>query len=276
MLGKQQEWVNCYILTAHISLRPCRAKLYSPDPAMIFSGVIACTVDVGSSHLNGAHILTFAQLTTSDREVISAGLSALGGLCRDGYTRDCTHLLAGQPGSEKYNAALHFQSSTRVHIVTPHWFDDCVKLFMRLDETPYAWPNPQILKGPPQDVSLDREKAHLPENRKEMIRSAFLTDAPKKVLESALAKVQTNIWGGRKILLGRGLNLDIGRRETVEISVQRAGGIIVCIPEGLDEEAGEEEEAEMVEEAGIYITKFRTGPAYLKVTYKLLSNSLLS
>ncbi|KAG9318150.1 hypothetical protein JVU11DRAFT_223 [Chiua virens] len=52
-------------------------QYYSPDP-MIFSGVIACVTD----------------LVAADLEVLSAGITALGGQWRIGLARDVIHLFA--------------------------------------------------------------------------------------------------------------------------------------------------------------------------------------
>ncbi|KAF9237240.1 hypothetical protein BU15DRAFT_76142 [Melanogaster broomeanus] len=147
-------------------------QYYSPDPAMIFSGIVACATD----------------LPASDLEVLSAGVTALGGQWRIGLTRDVTHLFALRPGSDKYNTALHFAPQTHMCILTPHWFDDSVRLGRRLPETPYTWPDPPILpsrtwkskEGPSPSIGGEKEK----------------------------------VWGGRKILLSHCLELSQASRET--------------------------------------------------------------
>lgn len=102
---------------------------YSPDPAMLFSGIIATSTD----------------LSQSDNEVLCAGISSLGGQWRTAYTKDVTHLFALGEGSAKYATAMHFRGSTGVHILVPHWFDDVVRLGMRnLPTEEYEWPNPKV------------------------------------------------------------------------------------------------------------------------------------
>ena len=46
----------------------------------------------------------------------------------------------------QYNTALHFAPQTHMCILTPHWFDDAVRLGCRIPETPYAWPDPPVLR----------------------------------------------------------------------------------------------------------------------------------
>ncbi|KAG1857479.1 hypothetical protein F4604DRAFT_1931431 [Suillus subluteus] len=60
-------------------------RYYSPDPIMIFSGVVACATD----------------LSRCDLEVLSAGITSLGGQWRTALTRDVTHLFALHKRSDK-------------------------------------------------------------------------------------------------------------------------------------------------------------------------------
>src|SRR5258708_40180897 len=99
---------------------------------MIFSGVVACASD----------------LPPTDLEVLSAGITALGGQWRMGLTRDVTHLFALNPDSFKYTTAMHYREETGIRVVLPHWFDDAVRLGMgNLPTKPYEWPDPELLKG---------------------------------------------------------------------------------------------------------------------------------
>ncbi|KAH8111185.1 hypothetical protein DFH11DRAFT_1859545 [Phellopilus nigrolimitatus] len=209
-------------------------KLFSADPNMIFSGVIACAAD----------------LEACDKEVICAGINALGGLYREGYTRDCTHVLAPRPGSDKYTTAIHYQSATHAHVVLPHWFDDCFKLFVRLDEAPYAWPDPPLLRA-----GLGLEKARLPIGTKAIVKSDVLADEIGQGQAKALVTIQKNIWKGKRVLLSLSLALEQGRREAVEVSIQRAGGQAVPL-------IGDENAA--IDDADVYITQHRTGFAFVK------------
>lgn len=195
--------------------------------------------------------------------MIAAGINALGGLFREALTRDCTHVLAARPGSDKYNAAMHFRDATKVKVVLPHWFDDCFKLLMRLDETPYEWPDPLILSShgdKPRTVRITAEQ-------KALMEASKLADSQDPAKIEALLGTKENVWRGRKIMLSKDLMFDKRRRQTVEISVRRAGGLIVTIPEGLDNAAQEAEEERGLDKADIYVTRYRYGPGYVKVGF---------
>lgn len=118
-------WVQrCVVLG---KLQP--ERYYSPDPIMIFSGVVACATD----------------LSQWDLEVLSAGITSLGGQWRTALTRDVTHLFALHKQSNKYQTAMYFAPYTGMSILTPHWFDDSVQLGCRISEIPYLWPDPEVL-----------------------------------------------------------------------------------------------------------------------------------
>ncbi|KIK36642.1 hypothetical protein CY34DRAFT_16255 [Suillus luteus UH-Slu-Lm8-n1] len=105
-------------------------EYYSTDPKMIFSGIVACATD----------------LSSWDLEVLSAGITSLGGQWRTALTRDVTHLFALHEQSDKYQTAMHFAPDTHMFILTPHWFDDSVQAGHRLPELPYSWPDPEVLE----------------------------------------------------------------------------------------------------------------------------------
>lgn len=212
---------------------------YSPDPTLIFSGVTAAATD----------------LSSSDLEVLSAGITALGGQWRTTLTKEVTHLFALSTGSAKYETAMHFQKNINIKILVPHWFDDSVRLGMRgLPTESYEWPQPTVFK-----VGWDNLQ---PEDR----RSASSMSPEKKALydtalaspadDASLPKTTTrNIWKGRKILLASSLELTESQRSAHEVDIRREGGVVV---------QGDEN----VEEADILITRYRTGPTYVKA-YRL-------
>ncbi|THH09395.1 hypothetical protein EW145_g2052 [Phellinidium pouzarii] len=224
------EWVDRCIV--HGKLQD--PNIFSADPNMIFSGVIACASD----------------LEACDKEVVSAGINALGGLFREGYTRDCTHVLAPRPGSDKYSTAMHYKPATRVHVVLPHWFDDCFKLFTRLPEDPYAWPDPPLLRA---DQKF--KKARLPDATRSLVKADVLAEKPDQAQVKALVATQTDIWHGKRVLLSSSLELERGRCEAVEVSIQRAGGLLVPLSD---------DEAVDIDCADVYITQYRTGSIFAK------------
>ncbi|KAI6032733.1 hypothetical protein F5J12DRAFT_712976 [Pisolithus orientalis] len=213
-----------------------REQYYSPDPAMIFSGIVACATD----------------LPTSDVEVLSAGVTALGGQWRIGLTRDVTHLFALRPGSDKYNTALHFAPHTRMSIVTPHWFDDSVRLGRRLPETPYLWPDPIVLR-PGAALTLDEDAINNGDLKRKKPRTSDITG------EDFVGEKE-KVWGGRKVLLSRSLELSESQRAAVNAGITRSGGVVVKA-EGIDDDEAEER---AVDTCDVFVTRWRSGRAYFK------------
>ena len=202
-------------------------------------------------------------MESSDKEVVAAGINALGGLYREGLTKDCTHLLAPKAGSDKYNAAMHHKPSTQIKIVLPHWFDDCFRLMRRLKETDYEWPNPKFGHESLMNDQEAREKRHLTApttEAKDLFKSVHAAEEGKII--KGLERLHTDLWQGRTILLSHSLELEPTRRQTLQVAIERAGGKVLFV-EGHDTNAAQEEETK-VAEADIVITKYRAGRAYLK------------
>ncbi|KAH7922021.1 hypothetical protein BV22DRAFT_1121771 [Leucogyrophana mollusca] len=246
-------WVDRSVIMGKLQLE----QYYSPDPSMLFSGVVACATD----------------LPGPDLEVLSAGITALGGQWRQGLTRDVTHLFALHTNSDKYTTALHFRPHTHMILLTPHWFDDSVRLGRVLPTEAYEWPEPRVLlpshvapTHDPSDANLDAEGS----NRKRK-RSAETADT---TTDGGAEKAEDRkIWDGRRILLSRSLELSTGHRAAVEAGIRRAGGVVVgtrdAAGEGKDkgvngDDEDEDEEARLVDECDVLVTRFRSGKAYFK------------
>ena len=236
------------------------------------------------------------QLPATDLEVLSAGITALGGQWRVGLTKDVTHLFAMSPSGPKYTTALHYQEQTHIKVLLPHWFDDAVRLgIAALDTSPYEWPEPVVLNGPAVNVPTngvegedkDKEKEEaikkatrkLDADKRTLYKTASLWDPndplpissePSSSTSSSASPVDTrtkNIWQGRRVLLSSTLELMGGRREAVEVGIVRAGGAVVYWHaeelEGKKKRALKE--AEMVEQCDVFVTRFRNGKAYARV-----------
>ncbi|PFH45698.1 hypothetical protein AMATHDRAFT_71207 [Amanita thiersii Skay4041] len=257
---------------------------YSADPAMIFSGVIACATEIPST----------------DLEVLSAGITALGGQWRTALTRDVTHLFALSKSSPKYATALHFQPQTKVHIVLPHWFDDSVRLGMHaLPVDPYAWPDPPLLKST-ENVLENMKGGLLSSYQHHRDHQTSKTDAEKRaILKSSLwepgapipdlsathetpkanktatttttpfpsspaaAAVHKNIWQQKRILLSPSLELTSSRRLAVEAGITRAGGVIVSYTTNSGD-GTRGEELVLVPQCDVLVTRWRSGRAYVR------------
>lgn len=204
------------------------------------------------------------QLVHSDVEVLSAGITALGGQWRMGLTSDVTHLFAVYPGSDKYKTAFHHQHTTRTKVLVPHWFDDTIRLGYRgLDTKAYEWPDPMVLKsskareglaggsgsGARASYKLSGEKADLFGN---------LLSTEDQTMRK-MTGPDKDIWGGRRILLSSDLDLQDGRRQTVEMGIQRCGGKVV-------EYEGEFDDVDPGS-FDVLIARHRWGYVYLEVFY---------
>ncbi|KAG0699519.1 hypothetical protein DFH29DRAFT_1070645 [Suillus ampliporus] len=239
-------WVQRSIVLGKLQLE----QYYSPDPTMIFSGIVACATD----------------LSSSDLEVLSAGITSLGGQWRTGLTRDVTHLFALHEQSDKYQTAMHFAPHTHMSVLTPHWFDDSVRVGRRVPEGPYLWPDPKVLQ-PGVHVTMGDDDVEIGESGKKKRKKSGETRLSSPVAtEEAERREGVNVWAGRRLLLSRSLELGEGHREAVEANIQRAGGTVVKAKgTSTHEEAQEEEEAALVDECDVFVTRYRSGKAYFKV-----------
>jgi hypothetical protein len=204
------------------------------------------------------------QLSSSDLEVLSAGITALGGQWRNALTRDVTHLFALSSESSKYKTALHFQHTTNVIILLPHWFDDAVRLGVgTLPTTEYEWPEPKVLRMVREVEDEDVKRSKLTADKKALFKMAVWT--PGKNVPASPANVR-DIWQGRSILLSPSLGLSRDRREAVEAGIRRTNGIVVKYESG-EGNGSREEEEEKIKEADVLITRYRTGAAYVEVHF---------
>ncbi|TFY62070.1 hypothetical protein EVG20_g6835 [Dentipellis fragilis] len=234
------DWVERSLLLGKLQ----SALHYSPDPSMLFSGIVACATD----------------LSTSDTEVLSAGITALGGQWRPGLTREVTHLFAVATGSDKYNTAMHFQKDTRMKVLVPHWFDDSVRLGIRgLPTATYEWPDPAVLKsGKGVDALAEsagtdsRAQSRLSGEKKTLYKTALMASGQ----EGQVARTERDIWRGRRILLSSDLELSDGRKDVVEAGIIRTGGIML--------HTDPENEESQMDEADALISRYRWGPLYIK------------
>lgn len=201
---------------------------FSPDPTLIFSGVIAAACD----------------LSQADLDVLSAGISALGGQWRSALTKEVTHLFALSTGSAKYQTAIHFKGDMGLTVVVPHWFDDCVRLGQIIDPEPYEWPEPKVFEATwgKETEDKDRAKSRSPQklpSEKDAVYASVFQKGPVPTPKS--------VWRGLKLMLS--LELSKSQRAAHEADIEREGGVVV----------------HNVEETDILITRYRDGPDFVKV-----------
>lgn len=223
----------------------------------------------------------------------------MGGQWRTGLTKEVTHLFAITSTTPKYTTALHHQAQTGIKIVLPHWYDDVVRLgAARLSTKPYEWPEPELLRNrggtqTKKEVEEAKVKKAMGVEEDPMKRSVYTTaikytnvgeeevkfPPPPPASHTRNPEVK-QVWDGRRILLSRSLLLFGSRREAVEVGIRRAGGEIVRWDgdEEVDEEGASEAKkirnekrrqragADAVELCDIYISRWRRGRAYVRVS----------
>jgi mediator of DNA damage checkpoint protein 1 len=193
------------------------------------------------------------------------------------------------PSGPKYTTALHFQEQSHIKVLLPHWFDDAVRLGIgALDTSPYEWPEPVVLKGP--DAAIPSEGGDKEKEKEEAIsRATRKVDSDKKALyksaslwtpddplpvppesSSPMPPVDAsvkNAWQDRRILLSSSLELAGTRKEAVEVGIERAGGRVVQWDiDGLEGRKNRiSREAAMAEQCDVFVTRFRSGKAYVRV-----------
>ncbi|KIY43340.1 hypothetical protein FISHEDRAFT_78219 [Fistulina hepatica ATCC 64428] len=258
---------------------------YSPDPAKLFSGVVASSADIPES----------------DVITMSAGIQALGGQWRSGLTADVTHLFAVSENSDKYAAAMAARHETSTVVLLPHWFDDTIRLASRsLPTTNYEWPNPPLWRNDIQETLLATvqtnaggESAPNSPSKRKSKSVAPLSPSKRELFTTAIAdqpshKVQS-VWVGRRVYLAHDLDLSVSKHKAFAASIERAGGIIVPPvytlfkndtrseqaqsrkkvdtdnPEALQEQLEvEKAEIDVVDACDVFVCRYRRGWAYLK------------
>ncbi|KAJ7188855.1 hypothetical protein C8R46DRAFT_877027 [Mycena filopes] len=217
---------------------------YSAARAMIFSGVVACSAD----------------LHPSDEDVITVGITTLGGQFRMGLTKDVTHLFAVSPASEKYSTGMSHRDQTGLTILVPDWFDDSVQLGMRdLSTATYEWPEPEVLNRRPQTPTRlkQKQRSSMSPEKKALYTTASWDSDSSKPPPNLITK---DVWGGRSILLSSSLELTGQRRLIVENGIRKAKGV----PVTYSGEGTAEEEVDLLAESDILVTRHRVGPVFFK------------
>ncbi|EIW75709.1 hypothetical protein CONPUDRAFT_112253 [Coniophora puteana RWD-64-598 SS2] len=234
-------------------------RYYSPDPAMIFSGIVGCATDIPAP----------------DVEVLSAGICALGGQWRIGLTKDVTHLFAVHTGTDKYATAMHFRHMTRTHVVAPHWFEDSVRIGACMPEGAYEWPEPRVMQ-PGFVVGADGAGVDENGRRAKRVRRSGVDGAEEGVEGEGDGNADGReahppVWAGKKVMLSASLGLNERARESIEERIRSGEGLPVRVEarSGLDDEDEiDEAEGRAAEDCDVLVTKYRSGKAYFKALRK--------
>ncbi|KAF2156008.1 BRCT domain-containing protein [Myriangium duriaei CBS 260.36] len=213
-----------------IKKRLVQARQHSPDPALIFQDVV----------------VSYGDLPDADRDAITAGVMAMGGMYSSAMTKLVTHIVSLTEDSDKIRLVKNLKLSTKV--VLPHWFDDCLKLGKKISETPYILPNPEILE--PGSFS-NRRVENQPDLHGALTAVAGLpprmTPPPSSPGDPATPRKRLNVFAGKKIFFSRDLNVHDKLARTLADLSEHSGGKLTSV----------------VEECDVYIGQYRDGSEYI-------------
>lgn len=209
-----------WIETSLASAKLAHPRRYSPDPNLILSDVVAICAD----------------LPEGDKDAIAGGILAMGGNVSARLTTQVTHVVALSMDNEKAEqVALH---NLNIHIVLPHWFDDCLKLGKKIDEGPYLLPDPEILKTPSERAPLGRPNKH--------VVGATMSDPQDPDSINSSVRKELTVFKNRKILLDKDLQIGPVLRNALTEMIVASGGKVV----------------DKISTANILVCKYRDGLNY--------------
>jgi hypothetical protein len=216
------QWVHVSVMKEKMT----NARPYSPDPSQYFSDVV----------------LTSATLPEGDKEAIMAGVLALGGQFSNPLTKLCTHIVTTDDSHEK--CVIARAKGIDCKILLPHWFDVCLKLGKKINEGPYTFPDPEILKH-----DLDKLPKVIPSPHLEDAS----TDQPSRALDvspppsPSATRKSLNAFSGKFVFLCADLELSSHLRSTLATLIRGGGGDLTAD----------------VTDADVYVGRYREGPDYV-------------
>ncbi|KAJ6590014.1 hypothetical protein DFH09DRAFT_1274284 [Mycena vulgaris] len=223
-----------------------QTSFYSASRSKIFSGVVACSAD----------------LRVSDEEVLSVGITSLGGQWRMGLTKDVTHLFAVSTTSEKYCTGMSHRDQTHLKVLVPDWFDNSVVLGLPdLSTETFEWPDPEVLKRRPATPTDLLQVKKLQRNSLSPQKKALYKTASWDPSKPMLAT--KDVWGGRRILLSTTLELTGSRRKIVEDGIRQARGVPVAYTSNAGDGTSAEE-LRLLDICDVFVTRYRTGATFFK------------
>ncbi|KAH8897023.1 BRCT domain-containing protein [Thozetella sp. PMI_491] len=217
------DWLKSTITRGKIA----QVRPYSPDPRMIFSNVV----------------VTCADIPKMDKEAIIGATMALGGMESRELSRMTTHLVALSMDHPKCQEAK--VKNPKCMIILPHWFDDCFKLGKRIQERPYLFPDPEILRqGPEVDIQIPSSQT---------LNGATSTipnslAMPKANLSEDSARGRLVVFAQRSLLLSSDLPINDRLRKILHGLVEDGGGKIV----------------DLVDDCDMFICHYREGEQYVR------------
>jgi len=203
--------------------RQAQARQHSPDPALIFQDVV----------------ITCADLPQGDRDAITAGVMALGGMYSSPLTKLVTHIVSLSEEHDKVRIVK--EKNLKCSVVLPHWFDDCLKLGRKITEKPYLLPDPEIL-----DHDLRMEKPSSDYNAPDLKGATSAVAG----LPPPIKRDSFKAFADKKVFFARDLNIHDRLARTLQELVEH----------------GEGTRTENVDECDTYIGHYRDGADYVRAS----------
>jgi hypothetical protein len=190
-------------------------------------------------------VVTFGDLPEHDQDAIMAGVMALGGQHSSPLSKLVTHIVTIDGDDAKCEIARDKGLSCK--IVLPHWFDDCFRLGKKINERPYVFPNPELLR--------EHNPAKIREVQSSILdgaTSATPSKLPASFPPSSPSENRKNLnaFMCKKMFLAKDLQLSDHLNQTIAELIDHGGATI----------------ADTVEEADIYIGQYRDGKDYIKAS----------
>lgn len=164
-------------------------------------------------------MLTCADLPEGDKDAITAGVMALGGLVSGPLSRLVTHVVT--MSMEHPKCEMVGERKLDCKIVAPHWFDDCLSLGRKISEEPYTFPEPEVLQhGHKSPVKIR------PSTAIEGATTAKPEGAPPETPASTPSdhRKELDVFRGKHILLGNDLKISEHLFRTLVKVVNYGGG----------------------------------------------------
>ena len=95
--------------------------------------------------------------------------------------------------------------------------------------------------------------------------------------QEKLNPVSRNIWKGKRLLLGLSLDLSDNHRKALYADIKRQGGQVVELSysKTLSKAERARDELAKLDDADIFVTRYRTGAAYAKVSLSFRISSIM-
>ncbi|KAI9775657.1 MAG: hypothetical protein M1839_000982 [Geoglossum umbratile] len=214
------EWVDASVSRGRLA----QVRPFNPDPRLFFSGVV----------------ITCADIPEGDKDAIMGGVVAMGGQYMSGVTKLVTHIVALTEENDMCRQAA--SKGIKAKVVLPHWFDDCLKLGKKIDETPYSLPGPEIGR-----LTLADPIGIPPNPDLKGAVSAYPPDVPPISMEFRSPLRQGfKVFEGKKVMLSTDLGLGSRLRGTVEDLIASGGGSVTG----------------SIHKADIFVCQYREGSDY--------------